>query len=60
VASNPVDKAGAQFSLAQAYYAANQKDKAEESVLAALETAPGDRPAQRLLLQLQQSQATPR
>ncbi len=55
VASNPVDKAlGAQFSLAQAYYAANQKDKAEESVLAALETAPGYRPAQKLLLQLQQ------
>jgi tetratricopeptide (TPR) repeat protein len=60
VASNPVDKAGAQFSLAQAYYAANQKDKAEESVLAALETAPGYRPAQRLLLELQQSQAIPK
>ena len=55
VASNPVDKAGAQFSLAQAYFAANQRDKAEESVLAALETAPGYRPAQKLLLQLQQS-----
>jgi tetratricopeptide (TPR) repeat protein len=54
VASNPVDKAGAEFNLAQAYYAANQKDKAEESVLAALETAPGYRPAQKLLLQLQQ------
>ncbi|MGA2538279.1 MAG: tetratricopeptide repeat protein, partial [Terracidiphilus sp.] len=58
VASNPVDKAGAQFSLAQAYFAANQKDKAEESVLAALETAPGYRPAQKLLLQLQQSPTT--
>ena len=55
VASIPVDKAGAQFSLAQAYFAANQRDKAEESVLAALETAPGYRPAQKLLLQLQQS-----
>ena len=55
VASNPVDKAGAQFSLAQAYFAANQKDKAEESVLAALETAPGYRPAQKLLLELQGS-----
>jgi len=52
---NPLDKAGAQFDLAQAYFAAGQKDKAEESVLAALETAPGYRPAQRLLLQLQQS-----
>ena len=54
VASNPVDKAGAEFNLAQAYFAAGQKDKAEESVLAALETAPGYRPAQKLLLELQQ------
>jgi cellulose synthase operon protein C len=55
LACNPVDKAGAQFNLAQAYFAAGQKDKAEESVLAALETAPGYRPAQKLLLELQQS-----
>jgi len=55
VASNPVDKAGAQFELAQAYFAANLKDKAEESVLAALETAPDYRPAQKLLLELKQS-----
>lgn len=60
LASNPGDKAGAQFSLAQAYFAANQKDKAEECVFAALETAPGYRPAQKLLLQLQQSPATPK
>ena len=55
VASNPVDKAGAQYDLAQAYFAANEKDKAEQSVLAALETAPGYRPAQKLLLRLQQA-----
>jgi len=54
VASNPLDKAGAEFNLAQAYYASGQKDKAQESVLAALETAPGYRPAQKLLLELQQ------
>jgi cellulose synthase operon protein C len=54
VASNPVDKAGAEFKLAQAYFAAGQKDKAQESVLAALETAPGYRPAQKLLLELQE------
>lgn len=54
IACNPVDKAGAQYNLAQAYFAAGQKDKAEESVLAALETAPGYRPAQKLLLELQQ------
>jgi tetratricopeptide (TPR) repeat protein len=57
VASHPIDSAGAEFNLAQAYFAAGQKDKAEESVLAALETAPGYRPAQKLLLELQQSAA---
>ena len=57
VASNPVDRAGAQFGLAQAYFAANRRDKAEESVLAALETAPDYRPAQKLLLELQQTSA---
>ena len=54
VASHPVDKAGAEFKLAQAYFATGNKDKAQESVLAALETAPGYRPAQKLLLQLQE------
>jgi tetratricopeptide (TPR) repeat protein len=57
VASGPLDKAGAQFNLGRAYFAAGQKDKAEESVLAALETAPGYRPAQKLLLELQQNPA---
>ncbi len=59
VASNPVDKAGAEFNLAQAYFAAGQKDKAEETLLAALEIAPGYRPAQKLLLELQRSPAKP-
>jgi tetratricopeptide (TPR) repeat protein len=57
VASNPGDKAGAEFALAQAYFADGQKDKAQDSVLAALETAPGYRPAQKLLLEIQQSPA---
>jgi cellulose synthase operon protein C len=52
LALNPLDKASAEFELAQAYFAAGQKDKAEESVLLALETAPGFRPAQKLLLQI--------
>lgn len=56
-ASNPMDEAGAKFNLAQAYFAAGQKSKAEESVLAALEIAPGYRPAQRLLLELQKPPA---
>ena len=59
VASNPVDKAGAEFNLAQAYFAAGQKDKAQETVLAALEIAPGYRPAQKLLLELQGSPGKP-
>jgi len=59
VASQPLDKAGAQFNLAQAYFVAGQKDKAEESVLDALEIAPGYRPALKLLLELQQSAAKP-
>jgi cellulose synthase operon protein C len=53
IALNPLDKAGAQFNLAQAYYASGQRDKAEESVLAALEAAPGYRPAQKLLLEIE-------
>lgn len=53
VASKPSDKAGAEFSLAQAYFATGQRDKAQDSVLAALEVAPGYRPAQKLLLELQ-------
>ena len=49
----PLDQAGAHYNLAQAYWAAGQHDKAEASVLAALEAAPGYRPAQKLLLQLE-------
>ncbi|HEX8713033.1 MAG TPA: tetratricopeptide repeat protein [Terracidiphilus sp.] len=57
VASQPVDKAGAEFDLARTYFAAGQRDKAQDSVLAALEIAPGFRPAQKLLLELQASGA---
>ena len=52
LALHPLDKASAEFDLAQAYYAAGDKAKAEDSVLLALETAPGFRPAQKLLLQI--------
>ena len=34
LAMHPLDKASAQFELAQAYFAAGQKDKAEDNVLA--------------------------
>lgn len=55
VATNPLDKAGAQYNLASAYMAAGQRDKAEEAVLTALEAAPDFRPAQKLLLELKQA-----
>ena len=58
LALKPLDKASAEFELAQAYFAAGEKDKAEESVLLALETAPGFRPAQKLLLQIKSSEST--
>ena len=56
VALKPLDKASADFDLANAYFAAGQRDKAEENVLQALEAAPDYRPAQKLLLQLQDSE----
>lgn len=53
VAMQPLDKASAQYDLAEAYFDAGEADKAEENVLQALENAPDYRPAQKLLLQLQ-------
>jgi tetratricopeptide (TPR) repeat protein len=52
VALKPLDTATAQYELAEAYLASGDKEKAEESVLAALEAAPGFRPAQKLLVQI--------
>jgi tetratricopeptide (TPR) repeat protein len=57
VAMGPLDKAGALFDLAQAYFSAGQFDKAEQNVLASLEAAPGYKPAQKLLLQLEEAQS---
>jgi cellulose synthase operon protein C len=56
LAMHPLDRASAQFDLAQAYFDAGQKDKAEANVLEALEAAPDYRPAQKLLLQLEGSE----
>ncbi len=53
VAMHPLDQASAQFNLARAYLASGQRDKAEQHVLASLEAAPDYRPAQKLLLQLE-------
>jgi tetratricopeptide (TPR) repeat protein len=53
VAMKPLDVASAQYDLARAYLAAGDKAKAEESVLASLEAAPGFRPAQKMLLEIE-------
>lgn len=55
IAMSPLDKASAQYNAARAYFAAGEKDKAEDHVLASLEVAPDYRPAQKLLLQLKDS-----
>jgi len=52
VALNPSDKAGAYYRLALAYRTAGQNDQARQSVLRALEVAPGYAEAQELLLRL--------
>jgi len=56
LAMNPLDKASAELDLAQAYFDAGDKTEAEDNVLLALEAAPGFRPAQKLLLQINASQ----
>ncbi|MDP9052423.1 MAG: tetratricopeptide repeat protein [Acidobacteriota bacterium] len=53
LAMKPLDMATAEFDVARAYLAAGDKGKAEESVLASLEAAPGFRPAQKLLLEIE-------
>jgi tetratricopeptide (TPR) repeat protein len=53
VAMKPLDMASAEFDVAKAYFAAGDKSKAEESVLASLEAAPGFKPAQKLLLEIE-------
>ena len=55
IAMGSLDKAAAQFNVARAYFAAGEKDKAEDHVLASLEVAPDYRPAQKLLLPLKDS-----
>lgn len=48
----PIDPAGAHYNLARAYNAAGNKEKAKDEVLVSLEAAPGFKPAQKLLLEL--------
>lgn len=62
LAYKPLDKAQAHYDLARAYQQNHQPDKAKDEVLAALEIAPGFRPAQKLLLELSDAdgKGTPR
>ena len=56
LALHPLDQASAHFNLARAYFATGQRDQASEHVVSSLEAAPGFRPAQKLLLELADSQ----
>jgi len=60
LAVGTVDPAGAQFGLAQAYQAANRPEEALDAVYAALEVAPGFKPAQALLRELNAKQSKPK
>jgi tetratricopeptide (TPR) repeat protein len=62
LARNPIDQAQAHYDLARAYKLDHQPEKAKDEVLAALEIAPGFRPAQKLLLELNDAEGkgTPR
>ena len=52
VAHNPIDPAQSHFDLARAYNLNHQTEQAKDELFAALEAAPGYRPAQKLLLEL--------
>jgi tetratricopeptide (TPR) repeat protein len=59
LALHPLDRPGAFYHLAEAYFADKQPKGAEENVLRALELAPGYRPAQQLLLRIEDAQSRP-
>ena len=52
VAMKPLDAATARYNLARALKSSGKDEEAKEELLSALETAPGFRPAQRMLLEL--------
>jgi tetratricopeptide (TPR) repeat protein len=52
-AMHPLDIASSQFNLARAYFAAGKKNEAEQHLLTSLESAPDYRPAQKLLLEIE-------
>jgi tetratricopeptide (TPR) repeat protein len=56
LAKKPMDQAQAHYDLARAYHANRQNKEATDECLASLEAAPGFRPAQKLLVELSNSQ----
>jgi hypothetical protein len=54
IAGKPLDPATSHYNLARALRLANRVADAKEELLLALEAAPGYRPAQRLLLEMNQ------
>jgi tetratricopeptide (TPR) repeat protein len=56
VSHSPIDPAEAHYQLARAYHLNKEDEKAKDELLAALETAPGYRQAQKLLLELSDDQ----
>ena len=57
IAMKPLDTATARFNLARALRTAGKKDEAKEELLMALESAPGFRPAQKMLLELSKEES---
>jgi tetratricopeptide (TPR) repeat protein len=57
LAHNPIDPARSHYDLARAYQLNHEPEQAKDELLAALETAPGYRPAQKLLLELTATEA---
>jgi tetratricopeptide (TPR) repeat protein len=53
VSNKPIDPAQAHYDLARAYQSNKESEKAKDELLAALETAPGFRQAQKLLLEIE-------
>jgi tetratricopeptide (TPR) repeat protein len=59
LAGKPLDVAASHYNLARAYRQDQQLDQAKDELLAALEAAPGYRPAQKMLLELSGETAAP-
>jgi predicted Zn-dependent protease len=55
---NPIDPAEAYYQLARAYNATHRTEEAKDALLSALEAAPGYRPAQKLLLELNAAESS--